>query len=247
VVLFTVLGLLMLALALILLKKSRTGLACLAGGILLLWLATSSLLGSWLLRPLQGPYLPARGPVWGRRNAILVLGGGNLAFQGEVMPTLVGNGRILEAARLYRECRAQGLACKVVVSGGDPGRIGTTEAAAYGERLIALGVAGEDLIRENRSRNTFQNAQFSAPLLKAGGYDQVVLVTSGFHLTRSLLYLSHFGIQAQPVAGDLILPLGSWVPSGYNLAMADMALNEYWGRFQYRFYNWTGRNPRREA
>jgi uncharacterized SAM-binding protein YcdF (DUF218 family) len=74
----------------------------------------------------------------------------------------------------------------------------------------------------------------------------VVLVTSGFHLTRAQLYLSHFGIRAQPVAGDLVRPVGSWVPSGYSLALAEMALNEDWGRWQYRYCNWTGKNPQRE-
>ena len=246
-ILSAILGLLLLALLLLLMKKPRAGFGFLSVGILLFWLSASSCLSSWLLGPLQKPYVPAQGVQWGRRNAILVLGGGSLSFGGEVRPTLLGNGRILEAARLYRECRSEGFACKVLVSGGDPRRIGSTEAAGYGQCLVELGVARQDLVQENRSRNTFQNAQFSAPLLKAGDYDRVILVTSGFHLTRAQLFLSHFGIQAQPVAGDLVYPAGSWVPSGYNLAMADMALNEYWGRLLYRFYNWTGRNPKREA
>ena len=134
----------------------------------------------------------------------------------------------------------------MLASGGDPRGLGAPEGATYGRRLVELGVAREDLILEARSRNTFQNAQFSAPILRQYAFDKVVLVTSGFHLTRAQLFLAHFGIRAQPVAGDLVQPVGSWVPSAYNLALADMALNEYWGRLQYRLYNWTGRNPQAE-
>jgi uncharacterized SAM-binding protein YcdF (DUF218 family) len=246
-ILFAILALLLLALWFNLARKPWAGFTSLLAGILLFWLAASSLLASWLLEPLQSPYVPAREPAWGRRNAILVLGGGNLKLGGDTRPTLLGNGRLLEALRLYRECRSAGRECKVLVSGGDPRGIGTSEGAAYGQRLVELGVARGDLIQEDRSRNTFQNAQFSAPLLKSGGYDQVVLVTSGFHLTRARLFLAHFGIRAQPVAGDLVQPVGTWAPTGYNLALVDMAVNEYWGRLLYRYYNWTGRNPKPEA
>ena len=246
-VLFAILGLLVLALLFLVLKRSRIGFATLLAAVLLFWLSASSLLASWLLGPLQKPYVPAVRPAWGPRNAILVLGGGNLRVGGEVRPTLLGNGRILEAAKLYRDCRSKGFECKVLVSGGDPRGLGASEGAGYARCLEDLGVAREDLIQEDRSRNTFQNAQFSAPLLKAGGYDRVLLVSSGFHLTRAQLYLAHFGVRAQPMAGDLVQPLGTWAPSAYNLAMADMALNEYWGRILYRLYNGTGRNPGREG
>jgi uncharacterized SAM-binding protein YcdF (DUF218 family) len=182
--------------------------------------------------------------VWGQRNVIVLLGAGTVrvAGDGPVEASLFAHGRIDKAAVLYRECRLAGRACKVEVSGGDARGLGQSEAAVYAGNLQQLGVGASDLLLEPRSMNTWQNAQFSGPLLKTYGADRVLLVSSGSHLLRAMLYFSHFGIHATPVRADYVSGITSWLPLSYNFAMADLALHEYAGVARYHVYNAMGWN-----
>lgn len=222
-----------------------------AGGVVLglavlLFLATGcGLLPAWLLGKLQGPYAQVPSIAWAPRNAIVLLGAGTLrAPSGTVEPTLFANGRINTALALYRECKAAGRDCKLEVSGGDALHTGRPEAVVYAELLQRLGVPATDLLLEPRSMNTWQNAQFSAPLLRDYGAQQVVLVSSATHLRRASLYFAHFGIRATPVRGDWLKARMDWWPQSWNFAVTDVALHEYAGVWRYRVYSALGWNVR---
>lgn len=58
-------------------------------------------------------------------------------------------------------------------------------------------------------------------LLKWRRCSRVLLVSSGFHLRRGMLYFAHFGIHAVPVRADYVDGVRSWLPLSYNFAMAD--------------------------
>ena len=198
-----------------------------------------------LLTQLQAPYA-MRAPVsWGQRNAIVLLGGGTVRVPGTpaIEARLFAYGRISQAAALYHDCRRDAQrSCKVEVSGGDVANRGRSEADVYGQDLRELGVDPADILLETRSMNTWQNAQFSVPLLKAYAPDRVLLVSSGFHLRRGVLYFTHFGIDATPVRADYLSGVRSWEPLAYNFTMSDIALHEYAGILRYRVYNMLGWN-----
>lgn len=199
---------------------------------------------AWLLARLQAPYA-ADAPIrWAPRNAIVLLGAGTLKVPGDgrVESRLFGYPRIVRAAALYRACKQVGNDCRVEVSGGDAVGTGVSEAAAYGEELQRLGVDPRDLMLEPRSMNTWQNAQFSAPLLEGYGAGRVLLVSSGTHLRRGSLYFAHFGIDAVPVRADYLSAHWSWWPLSWNFMAADVALHEYAGVVQYRLYEALGWN-----
>ena len=198
----------------------------------------------WLLTQLQAAYAVQAPIAWGQRNAIVLLGAGAVRVpgSGDIEPHLFAYGRIDKAAALYRACRLSGRECKVEVSGGDARRLGKPEAMIYAEQLQRLGVDAADLLLESRSMNTWQNAQFSAPLLKAYGADRVLLVSSGYHLRRGMLYFSNFGIVATPMRADYANGIASWQPLSYNFTMADLALHEYAGIALYHVYDAMGWN-----
>ncbi|MGN6228720.1 MAG: YdcF family protein [Dyella sp.] len=200
-------------------------------------------LTGWMLDRLQAGYTMQPPAPWAQRNVILLLGAGTVRnAAGQAEPPLYGYGRIARAAALYRQCHAAGGDCKVLASGGDPLHNGHSEAAVYGDLLLALGVPASDLILEQRSLSTWQNAQFSRPLLLAYQPQRVLLVSSGLHLRRSLLYFAHFGIRPEPVRGDLVRAVPSWLPQAWNAALFDAALHEYIGLVRYRVYNALGKN-----
>lgn len=195
-----------------------------------------------LLGHLQAGYAPDV-TRWGQRNAIILLGAGTVrSGAGAIEPSLYANGRILRAAELYRACKASGADCKVEVSGGDAMKLKQAEADVYAVSLDRLGVPRADLILEAQSMNTFQNAQFSKPLLMSYGADKVVLVSSAVHLRRAMLYFSHFAIHGEPVRGDYVTARYDWLPTSENLSFADFAIHEYVGVWRYHLYNAMGWN-----
>jgi uncharacterized SAM-binding protein YcdF (DUF218 family) len=182
----------------------------------------------------------------GRGAAIVLLGSGTERVGGANAHAVeVGSlayGRLVKALELYQACKRLNDNCVVVVTGGDPQHHGASEAAVYGARLRQLGVSPIDITLEERSLNTWQNAQFTAPLLSARPVDRVFLVSSGIHLRRSMLYFRHFGVRAHPVRADYVSAMTSLIPVSYNFLVADLALHEYVGVLRYFVYQRMGWN-----
>ncbi len=109
--------------------------------------------------------------------------------------------------------------------------------------LREIGIPESDVLIESKSNNTFQNAQFSSEILQTHAVDQTIVVTSGLHLPRALLYFSHFGVRALGAPADRLTSIASVFPLAHNFAFTDIAVHEYLGFLRYRFYNWMDWNP----
>ena len=75
----------------------------------------------------------------------------------------------------------------VVVSGGQGDDEHVSEAQAMYDYLVEHGVDGAQIIREDQSRNTWQNINYTLELFQSGeaaDTERVLLVSSDFHLTR---------------------------------------------------------------
>ncbi|MCK5823186.1 MAG: YdcF family protein, partial [Bacteroidales bacterium] len=92
--------------------------------------------------------------------------------------------RLLQTIKLYKQNRIK----KIFISGGSGSIIGYKycEAAGLKNYLIKIGIPKEDIITEKNSRNTRENAEFTAKILL--NKEQPVtclLITSAFHMRRS--------------------------------------------------------------
>ncbi|OYO24301.1 hypothetical protein CGZ93_04150 [Enemella dayhoffiae] len=138
-------------------------------------------------------------------DALVVLG--NALHGGRVMPVLE---RRLEAsvARLRDEQR-RGNEPVLVLSGGRarPGR--PSEAAAMRDWLLEHGLEWERTVLEDRSVNTWQNLQFSRPLI--AGSAHVLIISSDYHLPRVRLMLRLLGWRAATAAAPT--PRATLVPA----------------------------------
>jgi uncharacterized SAM-binding protein YcdF (DUF218 family) len=237
-----VLLLAVVSLALIWLRWRRTGVIFLVFTLVLLFASGCGPLARLMADDLQGrfsadvPVNPAKA------TAIVLLGADTEAAPARVEVGALAFGRVVEALQLYQACKRSNTVCYLLITGGDPEHHGATEAAVYGARLTQLGVAPADLLLEERSLNTFQNAQYTSPILDAHGVDQVVLVTSGLHLRRALLYFGHFGVVARPARADYVTVKPSVIPMSYNFLIADLAVHEYTGIVRYYVYQFMGWN-----
>ena len=76
---------------------------------------------------------------------------------------------------------------KIIVSGGKGDDEHISEAQCMYDYLTAYGVDGANIYMEDKSRNTWQNINNTFALMERQGWDltdDVLLVSSGFHLAR---------------------------------------------------------------
>ncbi|MGI6853107.1 YdcF family protein [Mesorhizobium sp. 1B3] len=186
----------------------RVGYSLVSAAALLLGLSVWSSLGANLLAPLEDRF--ARPEVSPENVAgIVVLGGG---LEGSINRSRGGyelnssGDRFVETAILARRFPD----ARILVSGGSGELLltGESDADTAPRLLSALGVAPERLILENKSRNTDENARFSRELAKPQSGETWLLVTSAFHMPRSvgLFRKAGFAVVPWPVdyrtAGD---------------------------------------------
>ncbi len=162
------------------------------------YLLSTSIVGDALLRGLESQYTPPAEPAG---DVIVVLGGGAT----KDTPDVDGTGslcagpasRLLTAARLWRR-----LHIPLLLSGGQVYEDSGPEAWIGRRVLIGLGVPAEDILMETESLNTTQNAIYTAALLREKGFSRPILVTSAFHMPRSVLCFAKQGIEVVPYPAD---------------------------------------------
>lgn len=174
-------------------------------------------------------------------TVIVLLAGGVDNDEHGVRPGLAGYSRLLTTAQQSLLCQQQRRTCTVIVSGGAPRAGQSSEAGVYARELAALGVPMDHILLEGASANTWQNARNTSAILRAG-VSRVVLVTSGLHLKRSLLYFRHFGVIAEGVSSDQLRAAPGWLPSALNLLLVEVMLHERIGVLRYHVYNTLGWN-----
>lgn len=235
--------------AMLAVARGRRGPSLLVLAAVLLWLflVGNGLLPRWALAGLQTT-APARAIAWRTRNVIVLLGVGTVRWPGADLITshTLAYSRMHEAARLYFECSSQKRICKILTTGGDPSGTGRSEAEIMGQELTNIGVASADLLVEPKSLNTFENARLSTDLLRGQDFEQGVLVTSGLHMKRSLLYFSQFNLALVPAPAERLVALFTPLLSAHNFTYLDLALHEYAGLARYQLYSWLGWNPQVE-
>ncbi len=112
-----------------------------------------------------------------------------------------GADRITHAIQLYKAGKIQ----KIVITGGQ-GSFSESpirEADQLREVLLMCEVPAEDIVIENKSRNTRQNALFTAQILRNEFPDyDYLLITSAFHMRRSLACFNREGLEVRSYSTD---------------------------------------------
>jgi uncharacterized SAM-binding protein YcdF (DUF218 family) len=239
-------GLGIIGLILLLTRFSSTGRKLVVASVLLLAVCGISPLGNLLLYPLE-----ARFPAWdgthGAPDGIVVLGGAiepNLSQAHGVPVFSASVDRILAAAGLARRYPK----ARIIFTGGNPNLIfsNTAKEADFALPVLeSFGLPADRLTMERRARNTMENAAFSRELASPKAGERWLLVTSAYHMARSVgvFRKAGFAVEAFPVdwrlgeRSALLRPPGSFVGG---LARVDTALREWTGLFAYWITGRTG-------
>ena len=207
-------------------------------GVVLLLLAGLSPLGNILIYPLEQRFPPwdaARGAPAG----IVVLGG---AISPDVSAAH-GTPALTEAAErltAVAELARQYPAARIVYSGGNARLVltGGIEADYAIDLLESLGVARTRVLAERQSRNTIENAEFSKKLVGPKPGERWLLVTSAYHMPRSIgvFRKAGFPVEAYPVDWRTRGPIDLWLPFESvtaGLRRTDTAVHEWIGLVAY--------------
>ena len=213
-------------------------------GFLGLLVAGLSPLPAWILAPLENRF-PAftedERPVAG----IVVLGG---AVEAD---TSIGRDQITVNEAGEREIALADLArrypqARLVFSGGSGSMRddAVSEAEIVSRFADTLGVPRNRLILEQQSRNTRENALFSARMVQPKPDERWLLVTSAWHMPRSVgcFRKAGFDVTAYPVDYRTNWPrdayrLNSFASTG--LGELDIGVKEWIGMIAYRFAGYT--------
>ena len=245
----TAVGAGLIALAALALGRRRVAGGMLAFAIVWLWGWSTPFAANAVSQPLTGRYPFQRAEAMPAADAIVLLGNARPYPMEPDYPDLTESAdRIWYAARLYQA----GKAPLVIVSAGNVwgGPRGLSTAEATRTVLNAFGVPDEAVVIEKRSRNTRQNALFTAELAAVQGIERVLLTTSATHMPRAEAAFRRAGLDVIPAATD-----HTPIPPGYNLrwagpkvlwllptvsslARSSRALKEHLGFLVYRLRGW---------
>lgn len=227
-------------------SRRKAGLALALGGSTLLAVAGLSPLGNMLVIPLEQRFPPlARDGIPADAAGLIILGGAEDSW---VTGGHAGLGlneaaeRFTEAARLaLRHPRLQ-----VVFTGGVGRLLGGGESAASAVRdfLVEMGVARERIVLEGASRNTRENATLTIPLLASRPGERWLLVTSAYHMPRSVGVFRKAGLDVIAYPVDFRTRGGAdfarFFPSiAAGLERVDLAAKEWIGLIGYRLAGYT--------
>jgi len=212
-------------------KKHKKPAAILLVADLLLYILSTGVFSNAFIHTLEGKY---SFPKEIRGDVIIELGGGAIADTTGVhgKGTLSSNAasRMITVLQLYNKLKVP-----IIVSGGKVYEDTGDEAQISKAILMSLGVAAEDIIIDNRSLNTEQNAKNCAVILKEKGFTKPLLVTSAFHMPRSVKLFMKKGVRVTAIPCDyqtnskLTTTLWSFVPSSFSLSNTALAFKEYLG------------------
>ncbi|HBX53601.1 MAG: hypothetical protein A2275_11800 [Bacteroidetes bacterium RIFOXYA12_FULL_35_11] len=145
--------------------------------------------------------------------------------------------RVMQALELYKEGKIK----KIVISSG-AGSLknrNTSEAAIIKKYIEKLGIPTQDIIAENASRNTYENAVFTNKLL-GNKKSRNLLITSSYHMRRSLACFKKTGLVVDSFVVDRyavsrkFYPDVLFLPSAKALEGWNVLLHEIMGFVVYR-------------
>lgn len=164
-------------------------------------------------------------------QAIVILGGGNNSQAPEFGKEDTVNRWTLQRLR-YGAYLQQKTGKPILVTGGAPFG-GRSEADAMAETL-QRDFNVKDIWTEDQSKDTAENAELSAAILKKRGVQTVAVVSQAWHLPRAINLFEQQGLTVYPAATGYTHednePILRWLPKASALDKSSIALKEYLGQ-----------------
>lgn len=213
-----------------------------AGALCLLAVAmyvmSSPIFAYYVNKPLGASYVKGELPPKNATAAVVVLAGGSSVDEDghPFQPSAATMERLYAAVKLSKEhpsCQ------QLIFSGGDVyGKHKITEAEVMKYAAQIMGCRAK-IILEDKSRNTNENLEYCAEIVKKLGVKHVVVVTNNFHIDRAMdfarLYMpDNVKLYAYPSGGskpkEIHITADMLIPSVGSLSVSCVGIKEWVGR-----------------
>ena len=202
--------------------------------LLIIYLLSIRPVSNSIIKPLENCYVQPEVTELNSARAIVFLGGGSYGgvkdFDGEGQVTGGAANRLLMALRLHKA-----LHLPIILSGGQVYSYSASEADVEYRLLKSCGVEERYLIKDLQSRNTAENAKYTKQICEQRNFGKIVLVTSAYHMPRSVMLFEREGMDVIPYPTDYqtnketVLDAFAFVPRISNLYDTAVAMKEYMG------------------
>lgn len=227
--------LILLAALLLIRKYKRKAVLLITLDILLIYFLSIEPVKNMVLAPLETYAPPVTKEAAKDADIIVILGGGTL----ENSPEEGENGSLTGDSfkrALYGLYLAEQYRLPVLYSGGT-----LFEGQSKGEAEIAMKLlskynkTGIKLMKETMSRTTYENAAYVKEKFNPG---KVILVTSAYHIKRSLYIFKRAGVECVPAPTDYKIDscnfnITSWLPKSSEMDCIYKGLKEHVGLLFY--------------
>lgn len=146
------------------------------GGIIIA-LVPIFLFTTWPRDVLQIPLVSHDQP---RKSDVIIILGAGTRKGSDKLPLQAAQ-RLLSGADLYQE----GYAPVVIVTGGFSKRTKLIEAELMQPEAVEFGIPVENVIKENQSLNTWENATYSLAIMQKKKWTTAIVTTSPYHTWRA--------------------------------------------------------------
>ena len=133
--------------------------------------------------------------------------------------------RLLQAISLYKKGNIE----KIIISGGSGSILypEMIESEIVRNYLLQIGIPEFDILTENQSKNTRQNALFTSQLLNTkDSHDTCLLISSSSHMRRAIGCFEKTGIKTHPYSTNQLDPVFKFSPG--KLLLPDPAILNSW-------------------
>jgi len=219
-------------------RRRRLGKILLIIGIAIYYIFSITPTADLILLPLENQYASLE-KIDSVDTIVLLTGGmkkGDLPLTSILAESTVF--RTIETIQIYFKAEK---GVKIIISGSNK------EAISIMKFLESFNIPKEDIILEGESRNTYDSAK---AIKKIVGEEPFFLVTSAYHMPRSVYIFKKLGTNPIPVPCDYrvdfwgkgTIPTGlplllDFIPQAENLKKVDLAFHEYFGFLYYYFLN----------
>lgn len=205
--------------------------------IFILWFFSSFPVCQFLVGSLEEEFPPVSMETLTKADAIVVLGGMiNPISKYEKSELLSSADRLTDAVILFKKKKAD----MILFTGGSGILMqqDRKESDFAKEILVQLGVPESKILLESESRNTAENAFYTAKILKEKNMEKIILVTSAFHMKRASMVFEKQRIKVTPFPCDYRSLRDEWnwdtiVPSAGALETSTLAIKEWIGLIAY--------------
>lgn len=210
--------------------------------ILVLWTASSFPVCQNLVISLEKNFLPVQPENTEEADVAIVLGGmiNTMTLHEKRVELINPVERLTDAIVLYKTGKVK----EILFTGGSGVLFfdEVKEADLAKKFLIDMGVPENKIHIESESRNTYENAIYTSKIVEEKKWKKLLLITSAFHMKRSLGVFQKAGMNPVPFPTDYRalkkdIGLDGFVPTVGALDTTTLALKEWIGILVYK---WNG-------